>query len=347
MDFKRLYIDSLFLRSLEKIAVKEGWLEEPEHEHGLLLRNHLRARTLLYLTLFEEVDSPSLLLFETDCSKLINAGIIRKESRLLDGKRSVFEEEQSLGAESHYGDAIEDIKNTTRQLLDGNRWKLINQLYRKVPREAVDSEDTVKGFDISKDYDFALASTDQEVEWRRPELLEMKDTIETARYGLEELFFISMRERVPFVTDFEPSWSLTGREDARLVEEATYIVRTRLQDELLYVPNPQSLTDVIKMRGHPSMRRLRSVLGEWVQHLLEGEHKLERKARMDVRKANRELKALHRWRQYKASPLNFWLNSIGGHIPILSNIVTVVSMVSGLLEPHVERKNSWVMVGKS
>lgn len=347
MNFKRLYIDGLFLRSLEKIAVNEGWLEEPEHEHGLLLRNHLRARTLLYLTLFEEIDSPSLLLFETDCSKLISAGIIREGSRLLDGKRSVFETEHSLGAKSQYSDVIVDIKNTARHLLEGNRWKIINQLYRKVPRKSVDSIDTIRGSDISRDYDFALSSADQEVEWQRPELLEMKDTIETTRYALEELFFISMRDRVPFVTDFEPSWSLSGTEDAKLVESATYIVRTRLQDELLYVPNPRSLSDVIKMRNHTSMRRLRSVMSEWVLHLQEGEHVLEKKARADVRKANKELKALHRWRQYKTSPLNFWLNSIGGHIPILSNIVTAVFMVSGLLEPYVERKNSWVMIGKS
>ena len=67
--------------------------------------------------------------------------------------------------------------------------------------------------------------------------------------------------------------------------------------------------------------------------------------RSDIRKANRELTKLDEWRKYELSPFNFWLNAIGGHIPVLSNVLTVVNMCASMYSSKVESKHGWVMLG--
>ena len=52
-------------------------------------------------------------------------------------------------------------------------------------------------------------------------------------------------------------------------------------------------------------------------------------------------------REYKRSPLNFWLSAIGGHIPLFSNIITIVRTVGGLYSKWSERKNNWILLVQS
>lgn len=73
---------------------------------------------------------------------------------------------------------------------------------------------------------------------------------------------------------------------------------------------------------------------------------MEKTIRKDVQKANRSLKHVERWRQYQSSPINFWLTSIGGHIPILSNVLTAIYTLGTLATDSIEHHNSWVLLAQ-
>ena len=68
--------------------------------------------------------------------------------------------------------------------------------------------------------------------------------------------------------------------------------------------------------------------------------KTEKIIKKDLKKANMEFKRLGKYREYKESKFHFWLNSIGGHIPIFSNILTVVEMGTGFYEKNANKKRN-------
>ena len=76
----------------------------------------------------------------------------------------------------------------------------------------------------------------------------------------------------------------------------------------------------------------------------EGNDKAIKKIEKDIVKANKELKYLGKWREYKDTQLYFIINSVGGHIPVLSNVLTLIYTFEALLSKEVERRNNWTML---
>ncbi len=109
------------------------------------------------------------------------------------------------------------------------------------------------------------------------------------------------------------------------LEDLACVARAALRDEIRILPNPSSIREVVKLRKSPELHRFREVVSEWILTIQEGRVAAERRVRSDVALANKDLKGLESWAEYKSSPLAFWIYAIGGHIPVFSNVLTLVS----------------------
>ena len=130
--------------------------------------------------------------------------------------------------------------------------------------------------------------------------------------------------------------------ELNLIEEYEYLVTTKITDEIKYFPYPENMYDVLKYRERKEIRLFREVLSEWLRELRLGNVRGEERIRKDIKKANKELKRLNKWKEYERSPINFVINSIGGHIPILSNILTGIYSISFIYERHIDKKYAWL-----
>ena len=177
------------------------------------------------------------------------------------------------------------------------------------------------------------------------ELHDFATYVESRFANIEECLYYSTDKCAPFASQLCID-APRASETTKPVDDVYYIAKTRLQDEMLVLPEPRDLNDVLRMRNAKEMARFRQVLTQWCASLHEGSAKAEQRMRRDVAKANRELTRLSKWKRWKESPLNFVVSAVGGHIPILSNVLTVITMVGGMYEYRVERNHNWVMVGQ-
>ncbi|MBN1187074.1 MAG: hypothetical protein JXB49_32650 [Bacteroidales bacterium] len=166
--------------------------------------------------------------------------------------------------------------------------------------------------------------------------------------NLQYSLYYSILENSPFVSGLFSNLHESSRSHniGKLIDDFYYLARTKLTDEIMYLPNPQNLTQVFKLRERKELHRFRKILGLWLDELLKGDEFAEKKIRLDLKRANRELRRLEYWKEYSNSPINFTVNSIGGHIPILSNILTAIYTISGLYERWVSKNYNWTMVLK-
>ena len=334
MLFKKVYLDSFFRASLEQAAIREGWIKEDsegmEVSPKIGYRNQLMSRTFLMLTLFDKIDSTHT---NYDLSSMVNEGIILENSLMLD-------------EQTRLPDFFEE--NATRDYAADLAKKLIAESKERFVRHHVahgaapytlSSKHTYQ--DLIPHFDAALSDFCYYL--KQPHLLDFVTDIEGYFACFEECIFHSISERCTFAS---PLPCIRGqRKPLEIVDDVYYIAKTKLIDEITILPNPTSLADVARMRNAKEMVRFREVLSNWCQTIQEGNARLELRMRSDIRKANQELTKLEKWRKFELSPLNFWLNSVGGHIPIFSNLLTVVNTCASIYSSRVESKHAWVMLG--
>jgi hypothetical protein len=137
-----------------------------------------------------------------------------------------------------------------------------------------------------------------------------------------EAWFANIEECLYWAANHNQTFALSLRPIARNnsysikpVDDVYYIASARLHNEMLVLPEPQTVEDVLRMRNAKEIARFREVFASWCEALKQGDAAAEQAMRSDVRKANRELTRLKRWKEWNSSPLNFYLNAIGGHIP--------------------------------
>ncbi len=88
--FNKLYLDKIYLQSLEVCAIKEGFVNKridgdkltSYSDYYPINRNILKSKTLLMLTLFEEIDSSCTTL---DFSSFVDEGLISNKSAIFNG----------------------------------------------------------------------------------------------------------------------------------------------------------------------------------------------------------------------------------------------------------------------
>lgn len=356
MLLKKVFLDWIFRESLERIALSEGWIDNAiyyEAEEVLRIprqveRHWLRKKTLLMITLFDEIDSSYSGL---NWSRFVDEGIVSSKAIMLDhSEPSVFyDKPQYITGPMQYERErlLKYSKESARELmrLFQNRFIQFHfqnsfpDFYTRDPNLFVS-----KG-DLASEFNWVLDNIDDyELISEKPHLDLYAADIEAMIESLEKCIYYSSYEGVAFTTGLGDTQEPEPLPTAELVDDLYYLVKTRLSDEILVLPEPKSIAEVIEMRNTKEMKRFRAVLSEWFSALIQGDERLEVKIRHDVQKANLELEKLKRWRRFEKSPLNFWLNAIGGHIPVFSDILNAFNTVAGLYSNWSEKSRSWVLL---
>ena len=349
INFSKIYLDRIHLSVLEKFAFENKLIPKADDRNDyyefVLKHQHfgLRNKLLLIMTIFEEIDSN---FSQFDWSKFIDEGIININAHMLRSSPSdifdpFLEHKTLLGCKKD--NRLLYARDTTINLLKSfsNRAILLHikghpdsDFYNRDPKKYVTREDLKTNFEWVLD----LVAKD---DWttlvcEKPEFSFFYTFLEGLKFNTEECIYYSIKEKASFVNAISSS-NLDKSKTIKLLDELYYLVRTNLKDEIQILPHPETFSDVLKFRNSKEIRRFRQILSQWCNAIAEGDYKVEKNIRNDIKRANHELKKLDKWKEYRSSPFNFWLDAIGGQIPIFSNILSAVNTFTGLLFKRKEK----------
>lgn len=374
--FEKIYLDPYYMRSVERIAFQERLCEPSQADHFEILRpprNPLRKKTLLILTLFEKFEGfstndvvierladhglcwPSVEGFvkppndprywKLDFSPLVyrimkaaKRTILRTHIRQLPHTYYLTGSDAPLREKRMYEQHLEltfpEIKHAALNNWGKQTQTDLNELYDHCVADIYywNSEDFVLLPPLREDPEPGSFKTISPL---------LYYFLESTFLGLEDTFRISQCNGAQIVSRFCRSVPASQSVHEHL-EELACIAQTMLQDEIRILPNPSSLHDVFELRQRAEIARFRNVVSEWIQTIQEGRVKAEARIRRDIATANRDLRRLRLYKDYKRSPIAFWINAIGGHIPIFSNILTFVSTFGEkALEKWTHKHSGW------
>ena len=354
MYLSKIYLDSYFRESLEQLSIREFIIEKYNYESSpqdnKIIHRHFtnkrvldKTRLFQILTLFEKIDGDSTIY---DFSKFVDEGIVDKNALMLSN-----DDPLKLAKESDIN-LVCNIETTSNEIISSNRRKIINYFINDIEYASEISEKySFSYMDLLSKYNLFLDYLDdwqcsREVRDNYPEYILFFDYLVDLKTSLDTGLYFSLKDNSSFISRIKNIPNIKKENTINIIDDMEYIVKTNFTDELNILPYPENLADVFTMRKSKEITRFREVLSYWFQALEEGNPYLEKKIRKDIKKANSELKTLKKWKEYKDSQFSFWLNSIGGHIPMLSNVLTLISMIGGLSEDYIEDKNTWVMLTK-
>ena len=112
-------------------------------------------------------------------------------------------------------------------------------------------------------YEVALRVRDQNSANLEPELGDFVSDISVLHGNLRFCTYLSGTKQHPFASRFGSRVTNGGVSSIQPIEDAYYIAETTLRDEILFLPQPESLDDVLRMREAKEIHRFRQVLPEW------------------------------------------------------------------------------------
>lgn len=379
--FEKMYFDPFFEQSLVRIAAQEGLVNSNTdiHEAAAILRpkrNILKSKTLLMLTLFEETDACHWGT-NLDLKKLEDLGLV------LPAESSYLHMEPNISSNKADDEALQMThlimnhfkEDFLRQHLLGVPASYYDTRcanpYRFRPHPNPTKEMLIEAshLDYGEMYDWGRTSKQElsELYTRTLEQVfseisdEYPDPTESDGYRILHNSFLR-RDIRSYVNKLSLALGgamyegaqvasglscpvQPGRYESESLDHLMCIAQATLKDEMKILPEPKNLKHAAELRRTPQIGRLREVVSEWVQTIQEGRVDAEKKIRGDITKANKELRQLDSWREYKNSNFAFWINAIGGHIPVFSNVLTVVSTFGDKAFTHtVEKRSGWALL---
>lgn len=156
-----------------------------------------------------------------------------------------------------------------------------------------------------------------------------------------DLFFSKFEEQ----STISPLW--VGAQDIQptysQIHQLEALVTVRIP-EISILPAPRSFREAADFSHRKEIVRVRRLIAEWIESLEQGEEKAVSKIRMDLEKANKELRQLRYINEYKESPVLFGIKLVGGQIPILSNILGLVEGVAWGYERWLKDRTCWLYI---
>lgn len=361
--FEKLVLDFGLLDDLIKLGVSENLIvknyDGESIEKDFVLQGKKpqnRSKLLFNLCLYETFDCGPQTGSYYSMDKFLEHGLLKKNYKFFNDdtpSKSIW----SLRNDEKY------LFDFTIHILRKEQTKIVSHL-RTSPHFAISGIDE-RRYNIYYKFaiEFISSGAQEEVEdmFRNMGELDVLLSIYSSDYPIAEFFlFFSYFEvffqalLLAFKQSDEDGCHFTSKffssglgssaiESYKLREDFFYTVQISLKEETCIIPTPKSFDDLFYMREKKELVRFRNKLSDWFDIIQEGNAKLEKAVRRDLYLANKELKRLGNYREYKEGPVAFWLNSIGGHIPIFSNILTIVNMGAGFYEQWAKRKADWVL----
>lgn len=353
---RKIFIDEFLLNQLHTLVNHDRGImdviptEWSQLEHQNLLR---------LLVLYEEVDAVPFNHYHYktfDWGSLVNNGIISLDSALLNTKTHDSAIDIRLNdpdlrvkgladlAYSIIGSSIDVIGGNFLRTSNGRKWLGENKFESIYTRTEV-VLDLLRKYEGEVCFNIEIDSDLHKKLHISPVDVELGCYLETMIINLHFNLYQSTKNRNIFTSVLAVDQNF--RRDRRIVspeDNLYYLAKTNFKDETRFLPNPETLDDVFRLRESKHIQRYREVFGNWIQVATEGNVRLEEKLRKDLAKANKEIKKLNKWREYKESEINFVINAVGGHVPLLSNFLTIINTVAHIYEQRMEQRHCWIQM---
>jgi len=124
--------------------------------------------------------------------------------------------------------------------------------------------------------------------------------------------------------------------------EIADLVRIDFRDMLNSFPRARSLKEAFELRSERNVVRLRNQIAHWITSYERREYDVLIRLERDIQKASEEMQFVRNVQEFKNSDFFFWVTSGVSFVPILSNIVTGVSMTERLITRSKEHRFGWV-----
>ena len=363
MILKTLHLDSFMLQSFEQIGIEEGYIKKSVVMYGSVQKsdyiNFNKRKILQNLTLFEDINISSSVY---DLNNLTDYGLVNLKFTNSDIPLFLSEvehnnDEQKQKYKLVYDfvfKVLEDNVNLVRKSYLLGRvdffdrlGNFLNPVYKYMPFKLIDEKVTVKDFkNILIHFRNYLVMNKLEGYLNREMFFEKERHLIGPYFHIYDLI-LDFNKIYSNALDTNTTISNTcvdlnlDSNKVPILENTLSLVKTKFTDEIKYLPYPKSLKEVIDIRNKPELKRFREVLNNWCLAFQEGDLIQEQKIRRDLKTVNRELKILESWKSYQDSEFNFWLTSVGGHIPILSNIITAVYTLGEITKKTLVKKTGW------
>ncbi|WP_018277573.1 hypothetical protein WKI13_13200 [Teredinibacter turnerae] len=329
--FEKAFLDSEHWSQFERMAISEGYIcasieGEPLDENNSNTdywtnsHNSISSDILIYLTLFDSIAGPETYF---DLNNLSSLGIVNKEEINADIENFIpnqiyFEAAELI--EKSKGNLIESIIGDIRPAGKWRKTAIMNAVN-------VLLDDPIA---FSRQMDIDLSEMEYQVQ--RVYLPVVKAIYSSANSGSTVVSRLASNSE-PFPV-----------EPIELVDELYYLVQTRLNDQVIYLPKPSSIDHALEVRNFPEMVDFRLILNEWIEYIRDGGDRGVEKIDADLKLANRSLRRIENIIEFQQSPINFWINTIGGHIPFVSNVITVANTFASGYSMYGQRKYRWATI---
>ena len=355
--FEEVYFDRLFKEELCYLAIREKWIDKyssgfplTAKEFSMKRRINYKRKILLYLVLFKHVNGR---VSHYDLNKFVSEGLIKSDSNIVTHIRTIPSwdiETTKLSDSDKY--LVNSILNTSKLIIQSNSKKLANRyskesLYYFAPNNKVKklySELLPPIEEVQEMINYILTGKGHD-KWKTPFSYYIQERTLFFLDEMVESLFLSSKNKIVSINSIG-SLQKKKKSIKSIKENLEYIININFVREANIFPYPENFDDVLRFRESKDIERFREVISNWISSIKEGNEKTIYKVKKDLINANKQLKRLTKWKEYKESQINFYVNSIGGHIPILSNVLTIIYTFDHLISKQIEQKNNWILINR-
>jgi hypothetical protein len=340
-----IYLSVFQRRIFEKMAIQEGLLQIEQ----LILPGTVTSPTYInqkdhskilnYIMLFDSINCfPENLYWDP----LLPYGIINEQSMMYSKTKTKAwnncdEKLKALINKIQYK-YFEENKDFIIQYITDNPIIIARNVWDKI---GVNIDRII----IKKEYDKLIESIYDDSKYEPPDKYQWLNTI---RNEIDEIyskdlvgFYKAAVNGVFFSSEFMRG-NIFDQEEALDIDDSIKFYKVNLSNEIKVLPRPRTINEALEYRNSMQMKQFRGVLLHWFEEFAEGniaEHKIREK----IKKANIELKGLRRYEEFVDSPINFVISSIGGHLPVIGNILTLMGTVGWIYDKWIRKRIGWLL----
>ena len=359
-SFNKAFLGPQFRKTFEEMCLKHKIIKkdlvfgEKEEYDGWPLTGE--KEILRAMVLFDKIDFPTSIY---DCTELIDRGVI-DENNICNSDIELDQINMNRAAQimkAYKKDVISFIIKSGKDYLKFFQKK--NSPSRDFWKDVHFSSELVCSFccgdfyvDLNDEYNKIIDHLDflVSLDGQTKRLIEKHEV----SYSATELELLGVRNNIAYaLKSCEESDSvylggfLNSDGEKSLTNPGKDIygfVKTRLPDEVCYLPMPQTLDDVWRMRKKTCIKDFRKIMEEWNYYINQNELKAADKIKKDIIKVNSGFEKLERVKKFVYSPYIRTGIFALGFVPLISYFINIISYVIPMYIEEKEMEFSWTHI---
>ncbi len=154
------------------------------------------------------------------------------------------------------------------------------------------------------------------------------------------LMDFSIEKNLPFATSRIRLYR--GKKELETLQETYTLCALLFKEEVKYAPVVDSIDDLLRLREKPEINRFREVMNMWKMAMLKGEIDIAERMRVDISKANKEIRKLDKWKNVDKWLYYFTLPTV--LVPYVSNLITIGSIITRTYIERKQRTHGWIAI---